>query len=45
LDISPGQVWSLRAEPLISRMRDFADFDFCCRSACLMALLVSDHST
>jgi len=22
LDISPGQVWSLRDEPLISRMRD-----------------------
>jgi hypothetical protein len=38
-----GQVWSLRGEPLISRMRDLDDGDFCCRWAARTASRAARH--
>jgi hypothetical protein len=44
LDTSPGQVWLLRGEPLMSRMRERPLFLRCVRSASWMRRRVSSHS-
>ena len=44
-EVSPGQVCSLRAAPLISRMRGGEAGSFCRRSASLMRRLASIQST
>jgi hypothetical protein len=44
-ELSPEQVCSLRAAPLISRMRDGDAGSFCRRSASWMRRLASIHST
>jgi hypothetical protein len=45
LPVSPGHDRLLRAEPLMSRMRDGEARDFCRRSARAMAARAASHST
>ena len=44
-DISPGQVWSLRGRPAISRMRERLAGSCCRRSASMIRSRASSHST